>query len=93
MNETDADRRTDLMAVHILRHLRECCAYPFGHLDSLFPVGLEKHCSEFVAAEPTDQIRSAHRFSSGFRGYRQNPIADRVPEAVIDCFEVIEIDQ
>src|SRR5262245_24707009 len=78
MDETYADGCADLMAIHVLRHLREDRADPFGYFDGLFPVGLKQHRGKVITAEATDEIRTTHRFSRGFRKHRQDSVANRM---------------
>lgn len=64
-----------------------------GHRHRLVAAGVVEHGGELLAAESAEQIGRAHRLARGFREDLQHTIAERVSEAVVDRFEMIEVDQ
>ena len=47
---------------------------------------------EFLAAEPADDVVRAHGLAHHLREHLQNGIADGMSKAVVDRFEMIEIE-
>jgi hypothetical protein len=59
----------------------------------LGPRQIEQHHAEFVAAQAGDRVHAAHAGLDAGSGFRQQTVAGRVAEGVVDDLETIEIDE
>ena len=65
----------------------------FGDRQRAIARGVDQQGGEFLTAEPAEQIDAAHAIAGHFGEHLQHAIADGVAEAVVDRFEIVEIEQ
>ena len=66
---------------------------PLGDPLSILQTGIGHHHHELLPAIATGQIDGPHVGGQAHRELQQNLVADIVAVAVIDLFEVIDVDQ
>src|SRR5512139_1409513 len=92
VNQPDADRTAYWVAIDLLCRLGKRFSNPLGHGQSFFAAGVVEHRGKFLAAKPCNEVRPADRLACRRAEYFQHTIADRMTEAIVDRFEMIEID-
>src|ERR1700733_14684571 len=92
-DNTNADGRDDRRAVHIEGGLGEAKPYLLGDRQSALARSVAQHGCELLAAEAAEQVDVTHRAAAYLSKNLQNAIADGVAEAIVDRFEVVDVEQ